>query len=121
MAIAVNVTRVDATQQGVVVEGTLVPSGNYGTGGETVDFSAVPQIPSNLGPVGLVEIAEQPASGSTPAGYLLWLIAGSTMKNWLLYVATAVGQGPTQLAGGAYPAGLAAATIQFRAYFNFGV
>lgn len=121
MAIAIVVSRVDATQQGVTIEGTLVPSGNYPTGGDTVNFSTVPQIPSNLGPVGLVGIAEQPASGGTPSGYLLYLIAGSTPANWLLFVATAVAQGPTQLAAAAYPAALAAATIQFRAFFNYAV
>lgn len=121
MAIAIVVSRVDATQQGVTIEGTLVPSGNYPAGGDVVNFSTVPQIPSNAGPLGLVEFNEQPASGATPSGYEFWLIAGSTPANWLFYVVTAVGQPPTQLGAGAYPASLAAATIQFRAFFNFGV
>lgn len=121
MAITVAVTSVDATQNGVIVEGTLTPSGNYTTGGDTVNFSTLAQIPSNGNARGLIEIAEQPASGSTPSGYLLYLIAGSTMANWLLFVGTAVAQPTTQLGAGAYPAGLLAATIQFRAYFPFGV
>jgi hypothetical protein len=121
MAATITITRQDATQSGIILEGTIALSGNYATGGQTIDFSAVPQIPSNLGPQGLVQIAEQPASGATPAGYLMWLIAGSTAANWKLWIATADGQPPTELAAGAYPAALAAATIQFRAFFLFGV
>lgn len=135
MAIGITINRIGVTDTDVVVEGLLVPSGTYPTGGDTVDFTGTNsvityvteaaqqanQIPSNLGPLGAVEIFEQPASGASPAGYQMWLIAGSTMANWLLFFATAVAQPPTQLGAGAYPAGLAAATIQFRAHFNFGV
>jgi len=121
MAITVTVNRIDATQNGVIVEGTLTPTGNYATGGDTVDFSVKPEIPSNIIPQGLVEIAEQPASGTTPAGFLAYLIAGTTLSNWKIFFATAVGQPPTQLGAGAYPAALLAATIQFRAFFNYSV
>ena len=121
MAVTINVNRVDNTNAGIIVEGTMALSGNYSTGGDTVNFSTVPQIPSEAGPQGLVDIEEQPASGSTPSGYLFYLIAGSTPANWLLFVATAVAQGPTQLGAGAYPAGALAATIQFRAFFPFAV
>ena len=135
MAVAINVTRVGVEQTAVIVEGTLTLSGSYATGGDTVDFSGAnglltftpvaaqqaSEIPSNLGPLGLVEIDEQPASGATPQGYIPYLIAGTTMANWLLWMATATGQPPTQLSAGAYPAGAMAQTIQFRAFFNFGV
>lgn len=119
--ITVTFTRQDATQNGIIIEGTLTPSGNYATGGDTVDFSTLPQIPSNNIPLGLVEINEQPASGATPSGYVLYFISGTTLANGKLFVATAVGQPPTQLAAGAYPAALAAATLQFRAFFTYAV
>ncbi|MDE2099615.1 MAG: hypothetical protein KGL39_20350 [Patescibacteria group bacterium] len=120
MAVTINVTTVDTTQQGIIVEGTLALSGNYTTGGDTVNFSTVPEIAANTGPRGLVEIDEQPANGSTPSGYGLYLIAGTTLANWLLYITTTFGQPPTQLGAGAYPAALQNATIQFRAFFPFG-
>lgn len=119
--VTVNVDNVDATQQGVIIEGRLTLSGNYPAGGDTVDFSTLPQIPSNSNPRGMVEVDEQPANGATPQGYIPYLIAGSALNNWKLWLATATGQPPTQLAAGAYPAGAAASTIQFRAYFSFGV
>lgn len=121
MAVTITVNRTDATQNGFIVEGTMALSGNYATGGDTVDFSTLAGIPSNSNPQGLVEIAEQPASGSTPQGYLFWLIAGSALNNWKLWIATAVGQAPTQLGAGAYPAGAVATTLQFRAFFTYGV
>lgn len=120
MAVTINVTTVDATQQGIVVEGTLALSGSYTTGGDTVNFAAIPQIVANSNARGMIEIDEQPANGTTPQGYLFYLIAGSNLSNWLLWIATAVGQPPTQLGAGAYAAGLTSSTIQFRAYFPFG-
>lgn len=119
--VTINVNNVDATLDAVEIEGTLSLSGAYPAGGDTVNFSVVPQIPSNSNPIGLVEVDEQPASGATPSGYILYLIAGSTPANWLLWIATVVGQPPTQLGAGNYPASLAAATLQFRAKFFFGV
>ena len=120
MAVTVNVSYVDMTQQGCVVEGTLVLTGAYTTGGDTVNFSTNPAIPSNSNPRGLVNVQEQPASGTTPSGYLFNLIAGSTPANWLLFIATAVAQPPTQLGPGAYVAALTGATLQFRALFPYG-
>lgn len=120
MAVTITVDRVDFSGKSAIVEGRLSVAGNYVTGGDTVDFSAKSEIPSNLGPTGLVELEEQPASGASPSGFQFYLIAGSAMNNWLLFFATAVGQPPTQLGAGAYPAALLAATFQFRAYFNYG-
>ena len=135
--ITITINAVSANEQQVVVSGTFGLSGNYTAGGDTVDFTGVastlaftPQaaqqaagIPSNLPPLGLVEVAEQPASGATPQGYIPFYIAGSTLANGKLWIATDVGQPPTELTGAptAYPAGALAETIQFRAYFNFGV
>lgn len=135
MAVTITITRIGVERSAVIVEGTLTLTGAYATGGDTVDFTGVNstlayspaanqqanQIPSNLGPLGMVEIDEQPASGATPQGYIPYLIAGTTMANWLLWLATADGQPPTQVAAGAYAAGLLASTFQFRAYFNYGV
>lgn len=121
MAVTINVSRVDATQGSIIVEGTLALSGNYTTGGDTVNWAAVPQIPSGAGPQGLVELEEQPATGSTPSGYGFYLIAGATPGTWLLYITTTFAQAPAQFGAGAYSAALLAATFQFRAYFTFGV
>lgn len=118
--ITANVSKIDTTQEGIIVEGTLVPSGNYATGGDTVDFSAL-SLPTNANARGLIEVAEQPANGTTPKGYMFWMIAGKTLKDWLLWIATAAGQPPTELAAGAYPDGLTGSTIQFRAFFSFSL
>ena len=119
MAVTIAVTRIDMTQEAQIVEGLLTLSGSYVTGGDTVNFSTLANILSGAGPMGLVEFDEQPASGATPGGYMFYLIAGSTMANWLLFIVTAVGQPPTQLGAGAYAAGLLATTLQFRAYFPY--
>ena len=123
MPATVNVTSLDATQQGVIVEGTLTLSGNYPTGGDTVNFLSNAQIPSESSPRVPVQLTEQPASGSTPSGFFFWLIQGTTAANWLLFIATASGQPVTQLGAGAYPAALTAAgfTLAFRAFFPYGV
>ena len=135
--ITITVNAVAANDQQVTVSGTFGLSGNYTAGGDTVDFTGVastlvftPQaaqqaaaIPSNLPPLGLVEVEEQPAFGATPQGYVPFFIPGSTLANGKLWIATAFGQPPTELTGAptAYPAGAIAETIQFRAFFNFGV
>lgn len=135
MAVTITINRIGAEEHAVIVEGTLTFTGNYATGGDTVDFTGVNstlayaaeaaqqanQIPSNLGPLGLVEIEEQPPNGTTPQGYIPYFIPGTTLANGLLWIATALGQPPTQLGAGAYPAGMLATTFQFRAFFNYGV
>jgi hypothetical protein len=133
--ITITINRIDRTEAAVIVEGTLGLSGEYVAGGDTLDFTGVNstlvyaaeaaqqanQIPSNLAPLGLVEVFEQPANGTVPKGYIPFFIPGTTMANGLLWIATALGQPPTELGAGAYPAGAIAQTTQFRAFFNYGV
>jgi len=121
MSVQINVSRVDKTLQGSFVEGTFGFTGNYPAGGETINWGSGAGIPSNSGPLGLVDVKEQPAFGTAVTGYLFYLIAGSSAANWKLQVATAGGQPSTQVTAGAYPAALLTAVIQFRAFFRSGV
>ena len=41
MALAISIVDVDANAANVYVFGTLTPSGNYSTGGDTLDFTTV--------------------------------------------------------------------------------
>jgi len=109
MPLAITIVDVDAAADNVYVFGTLTASGNYSTGGDTLDFTTVgPQIPASQPPVQLW------AGGSTGDSYS-W-IKGATLNNQKVKVNTASN---TELGSGAYPARITGdANIQFEAVFN---
>ena len=107
------------------VFGTIVASGSYATGGDTLDFSGFDSIKSNKPPI-LVKIQSDAVMSSTVGGWLYQFHPGTTIKNGVMQV---VGQDPTsassgviqfeELAAGAYPASVSGDSIKFEAYFQF--
>ncbi len=104
---------VDATQNDVIVYGSIVLTGSYPTTGDVMDLSKFSQIPSNALP-DWVEFEEAPPAGTSPTGYEYIYCPGAT----LALGQVAIFNGTTEFSAGAYSAGLLAAVIKFRAYFK---
>ncbi len=125
MALAVNVTNIDSTQNSFIVEFTITPTGNYGGGathGDTLSFAGTgPRIPANRPPT-FVEIDEQPAAGTSATGYLYSYSPGSTRDNGVMQIfetgAALSGPLAEYTEGAAYSAGILAAVIKGRATFR---
>jgi hypothetical protein len=111
MALAINITDVDAGENNLYVFGTLTPSGNYATGGDTLDFSTVAnQIEASQAPVKVW------VSGTTGDSYGFIRAASPTLANGKIKINTASN---TELGAGAYPARITGdANIQFEAIFS---
>ncbi len=108
MALTMTIVSVDAAADNIYVFGMLTASGNYSTGGDTLDFTAVsPLIAASQPPMQLW------AGGSTGDTYA-W-IKGSALNNQKVKISPASG---TELASGAYPGRISGdANIQFEAVF----
>lgn len=96
------------------VTGTAAASGNYSTGGDTLDLSQSP----------LVASAQAPISGTAwmdgLAGYDYVFLPGASMssnKVKIFQQGAAAGAFP-ELAAGAYPAGITSDTITFYGIFK---
>jgi hypothetical protein len=109
MALAISIVDVDANAANVYIFGTITPSGNYSTGGDTLDFTTVAsQIVASQAPVQVW------VGGSTGDAYS-W-VRGAALNNQKVKISTASN---TELASGAYPARITGdASIQFEAVFN---
>jgi hypothetical protein len=109
MPLAITVVDVDAAADNVYIFGTLVASGNYSTGGDTLDFTTIaPQVPASQPPVQLW------VGGSTGDTYS-W-IKGSALNNQKVKINTTSN---SELGSGAYPSRITGdANIQFEAVFN---
>ncbi len=88
MAIAVAVTSVDNTQNQFIVDGTLTLSGNYVAHGDTINLTGFDAVKAQGAPT-RIEVFETGAAASDPL---------------------------SELAAGAYPAGLTGAVVKFRAW-----
>lgn len=118
MAVAVRCVSVDETRRFRFRRFALTLSGNYATGGDTVDFSTV-YASTNKPFVARAFIPSNPLPGpdqididKVPNGYGVDLNkngASPTIKNYLLKITTTAN---TELAAGAYPAALTAAPIE---------
>ena len=75
--------------------GTLTFSGNYSTGGDTLDFT---QVADKLGSSQVIQAFAESQNGNS--GYYI-PIAGSALNNWKL---KAFSGGGTEITAGAYPA-----------------
>jgi hypothetical protein len=108
MALAITVTHTSEDQQGVYVRGTLAASGNYATGGDTLDFTTIPgRVPASQPP-------KQVWIAGT-GGYSFGWVPGTTLANGKVKVNTTAA---TELGAGAYPAGITGdANIEFEAVF----
>lgn len=109
MSLAISITDTDAGGTNIYVFGTLTASGNYSTGGDTLDFTTVAsQLSASQAPVQIW------IAGSTGDAYS-W-IKGTALNNQKAKINTASN---TELASGAYPARITGDTsIQFEAVFN---
>ncbi len=109
MALAITITDVDGAAGNLYVFGYLTASGNYATGGDTLDFSSVAaQLAASQAPVQVW------VGGTTGDAY--GFVRGTTFANGKVKINTASN---TELAAGAYPARITGDTnIQFEAVFN---
>lgn len=123
MAVAVTLVKKlynqDKTNKQFVVDAALALTGNYGGGathGDTMDVSKL-GIPSHYLPV-QVEFFEAPNAPAVPSGYasLMTYTLGTNQTNGLLNIVTAPGTEYTQ--GSAYNAGLLAAVLFARVWFQ---
>lgn len=122
MAVAVAITAVDNGQFFEYVYGTLTVTGTYATGGDTLNFSGFDQIKSGQVPI---QVYIQSQKGAGVSGFLYGFAAGTSLSNCKFQV---VGQQPTsatagvialsELAAGAYPAGITGDVIVFNAIFQ---
>jgi hypothetical protein len=118
MALAISVTSVNKVQRDFIVRGSIVASGSYVTGGDTLNFATatfrlgVDGIKSSSAPT---SIAVWSQGGAAITAYFDYRpILGTTQANNLLQVFVGAG---TEVGAGAYPAGVTSDTIEFEAYF----
>jgi hypothetical protein len=111
MALAITINDTDGGAQNLYVFGTLTASGNYATGGDTLDFTTVAsQLGASQAPIQLW------VGGSTGDAYSFIRAATPTLANGKLKVNTASN---TELAAGAYPARITGDTnLVFEAVFQ---
>jgi hypothetical protein len=83
--------------------GTLAFSGNYSTGGDTLDFT---QIADKLPSTQIIQAFAESQNGNS--GYYV-AVAGTALNNWKLKAFTG---GGTELAAGAYPASVTSDAVQ---------
>ncbi len=83
--------------------GTLAFSGNYPTGGDTLDFT---QVIDKLPSTQLIQVFADSQNGNS--GYYV-PIAGSALNNWKL---KAFSGGGTEITAGAYPASVTSDVVQ---------
>jgi hypothetical protein len=109
MPLAITIADIDAAADNVYVFGTLTASGNYSTGGDTLDFTTVgAQIPASQAPLQLW------VGGTTGDAYS-W-VKGTALNNQKVKINTTSN---TELGSGAYPSRITGDTnIQFEAVFN---
>ena len=111
MSLAITIAAVDAAADNVYVFGTLTASGNYASGGDTIDFTSVAaQISASQAPVQLW------MAGSTGDAYAFVRAGSPSLANGKVKINTASN---TELGAGAYPARITGdANIQFEAVFK---
>jgi hypothetical protein len=83
--------------------GTLAFSGNYATGGDSLDFTTVAD---KLGSAQVVQIFADSQNGN--GGYYV-PVAGTTLSNWKLKAFTG---GGTEVSAGAYPGSVTGDVVQ---------
>jgi len=110
LALAISVTQHWADLKRLHVIGTITASGNYVTGGDTLNFTN-PKIKSSKVP----DIVTIHGRAVGPA-YLYQFVCGTTQANGKMIVAD-VATG-AELAAAPYPAGVTGDTIEFHAVFK---
>src|SRR5579859_3213194 len=122
MPIAVTISKVEASGQNLYAQGYLTFSGNYSTGGDTLDFTQATADPSFQGLNPQIE-STGPCDGLAAwsvNGNLLFQyvpIQGNALNNNKIKV-SASGTFGTELAAGAYPAGVTGDKVAWTAAFK---
>ena len=116
MATTVTDLETDITRRRKVKRLTVAFTGNYATGGDTINFTQML--------TATAKVTMRPRSNTiagtvvtSPAGYLATLIKGQTLATWKLMLYSAPG---VELAAGAYPAALLAATAIIEVHGKIG-
>src|SRR6267142_1100828 len=113
-----NVSKIVGGQGAFFVTGVLVLTGNYVTGGDTIDFTAAVADPALVGGAGaflecslpLQQLDIWSQSGNIANTY--FPVIGTTQKNCKVKIVSAFN---TELGAGAYPAAILADNIAFAA------
>ena len=104
ITISLNSTSVDGnTNNFVYAIATLTFSGNYTTGGDTLDFT---QIADKLGGSTVIQASADSQNGNS--GYYV-PVQGTALNNWKLKAFTG---GGTEIAAGAYPTSVTSDIVQ---------
>jgi hypothetical protein len=116
MSLTITVQHVDATGILVSITGGVTFSGNYTTGGDTLDWTTVVE---QIGQSGQVAVFASPPAQVTfesqngNAGYYV-PVQGNALNNWKLKCF--VGSG-TEVGAGAYPSSVTSDVVVFQALF----
>ena len=104
ITISLQPTNVDSSASNFVYAiATLTFSGNYVTGGDTLDFT---QVADKLPSTQIIQAFAESQSGN--AGYYV-AVTGSAMNNWKLKCFSGSG---TEITAGAYPASVTTDVVQ---------
>ena len=120
MSLAVTITDVDySAGDSFIVRGTITPSGNYPTTGDTLSFASQDQIKSGSVPKDVRIYSAKPTSAAQTNLFEYNYVPGTTIANGKMQIFTgaAAQTALTELSAGAYPAGVTSDVIQFTATF----
>jgi hypothetical protein len=106
----------DTTQSTQITWWTIVLTGSYASGGDTLDLSAYPTQSAQI-PV-FVILTESPSASVAPSGYTLYYQPGTTPANGKIRITSTAG---TEFTAGTYSAALLAANIVAEAVFPTGI
>lgn len=113
MALAVTISNTDVAQDSFYVRGTIVASGSYATGGDTLSFASL-GIPASVAP--------RDVFIHGIAGFVYSFSRGSTLANSLMLVHCNTAGGANAPLGehtaASYAAGVSGDTITFLAIFD---
>lgn len=113
MAVALDIIAVDKGQKNFTKTATVTFSGNYVTGGATLDLTAV----TSLARIEAAQFHRNPlfarVNKGAIAGYVMEIIKGTLLTNWLIkiYESGADGGDLDEIAQAAYPAAILAADV----------
>lgn len=110
---------IDNGQKVIYLMGTLAFSGNYVTGGDTLDFTTLfDLVKTDYIPIQVQAWSQSSSSGHS--GYQYYFRPGTALNNGRIQVLTtgaAAGSPMQELAAGAYPAGITGDTVAFFSAF----
>lgn len=119
MAVTLTITALYNFGQGSIYVGKATVSGNYSTGGDTVDFTTATQDASFLGTAAVLDTTQGPVNfdfwdvgGNIANG--VFPVIGTTLKNNKVKFTSAFN---TEVAAGAYPGSLTGTTFNWQASF----